>query len=247
MNGNLERAAFAAGELCAGRLTISSVGRGRTVTADNSSAPKSDIFRCLGQGRRAWKILSTARTGGDRQPDGDPPQSRHALLVGGVRSRCRARDDHAAGCGQAVHVDAGDQRGSLCASGVLWCRQAHALRRKMSARATSWSQSALSSIRPTQRCRSGPRLTGCDQVSAKGPRAICGPQLGSIKPEEGPRCAASVGIKPAGYKAHVRTEGTRRSHTSSHRLCIRLGWQSRDEALYLNVTPDRTTARPSTN
>ena len=33
-------------------------------------------------------------------------EPRHALFGGGVRSRCRAGDDHAARCGQALHVAA---------------------------------------------------------------------------------------------------------------------------------------------
>ena len=42
-----------------------------------------------------------------------------------VRPRCRAGDDHAAGRGQALHVDAGDRRGPLRARGRLRRRQSH--------------------------------------------------------------------------------------------------------------------------
>ena len=41
------------------------------------------------------------------------PQPRHAVFALGVRPRCGTGDHHAARCGQALHVDAGDRRGPL--------------------------------------------------------------------------------------------------------------------------------------
>ena len=53
------------------------------------------------------------------------PQPRHAVFAVGVRPRCGTGDDHAARCGPALHVDAGDRRGPLHARGRLRSRHLH--------------------------------------------------------------------------------------------------------------------------
>ena len=83
--------------------------------------------------------------------------------AGGLRSRCRAGDDHAARRGQALHVDAGDRRGPVHARGRLRRRHPHlhagedrhALRLARNPHAGRPSRSG--------RHQAGPRPAGCHQ------------------------------------------------------------------------------------
>ena len=140
------------------------------------------------QGGRHRQAVPSPGAGGDRQPDRHPAQPRYALFVGSVRPRRRAGDDHAAGRGQAVHVDAGDRRGRIHAVGRLRRRDPdadqgegrNALRR---GRGPDAGQSGRS-----QGPRGRPCAPGRDQGrSAGGPGQVRGSRIG-IRPARR-RCA----------------------------------------------------------
>ena len=83
------------------RRSTPSPRRPSPVTPDNFVRAESDLyFADLVKDGGLREILPSPRAGGDRQPDGHPPQPRHALFRGRLRSRCRTGDDHAAGAGK---------------------------------------------------------------------------------------------------------------------------------------------------
>ena len=128
----------------------------RPVTADNFiRAETRPVLRAAVVKRGLRQVPPLPRAHADRQPDRDPRQPRHAVLGGRVRPRCGAGDDHAAGRGQALHVDDRDRRGSIRAGTVVYgAGTLHLHARRRSARATSWRRSARWSIRRTRRTSS---------------------------------------------------------------------------------------------
>ena len=152
------------------------------------------VFRRHPEGQRGdRKVPAPPRAGADRQADRHPPQPRHALFVCRVRSRCRTGDDHAAGCRQAFHVDAGHQRGSLRAGGRLRHRQLHVDQGARSARAM-WPSAIRTLVDPAdpKDVEQVHALQDAIKVEPDGRRQIRGAELGSGQPEEGARCAAGA-------------------------------------------------------
>ena len=197
-------------QICAGLLLAATASSARTGAARTASAdrrrdachrrqlhPRRDrtwYFTGLVSAGRLRQVLPPPRADADRQPHRPAPQPRHALFDGRVRPRCRAGDDHAARCGQALHVDDRDRRGPLRVHGRLRRRQPHlhqgadrhALRRWR--RSASWS---IRAIRRTWR-RSTPCRTR-SRSSSRAAQADSRCRTGIGEPEEGARCAGGAG------------------------------------------------------
>ena len=197
-------------------------------TTSSAPSPISISAASSRMRRRSAKFIHRREPARDRQPDRDPPQPRHALFVGGVRSRRRAGDDHAAGRRQALHVAAGDQRGSLRAGGVLRRRQPHARPGRRSARAMS--RSAIRTLvdpDDPKDLEAGPRAAGRDQGQPEGSRASSRCRTGIRRARR--RCAMRCwcSAHDARLQEGVRHQGGGRSDPPSDRHRRGLGRQSR--------------------
>ena len=86
-------------------------GNGVPVTVDNFIRAETDLYFSAVASKKT-ALASSSTTANYRPIDAQTiirHKSRHALFRCGVRSRCRAGDNHAAGTGQAFHVAASDQ------------------------------------------------------------------------------------------------------------------------------------------
>ena len=180
-------------------------------TPDNFVRAESDLyFAKHRQGRAARQAAPSPRAGGDRQPDRHPPQSRHALFRGRVRSRRRPGDDHAAGRRQALHVDAGDRRGPIYADVFYGAGDSHADQRgDRHALRRCRRADAGRSQRP-EGPRGGPRAAGRDQGrTARRPGKFEIPHWDQASQKAVRDASARPRSDLARHQGHVRPQGAR--------------------------------------
>ena len=197
------------------------------------------LFQRRGQGRGLWQIHASPRTDVGRQANRHPDEPRHALLGGGVRSRCGSGDHRPARSGQALPVDAGDRRRRIFAGGRLRRGRPYADKRPDRHALRPSSPSASWSIRTTR--RTSRRSTRCRMRSRSPSPADPGPSrspIGTLQAKSrcGTPCSSLARPFPT-PKACSAREG--RSIPVRHLIGSAVAWggNPEGEALYLNVTP----------